>query len=262
MPSSKSKAAKPTIKAAKGAEQSGAKIGGSVMATPAPSGRLTVTIRGTRPLVLNQFPPRALASIRDTRTGEAKKKGKRTEDRVPRDEYEECAEKIDTPKGERRVWPARAFLRQMAEAAIALGLEKNVASKAGINRNIEVEGDAPGDPLWCVIEPAPGKNTGPAMREDMIRLNAGRGAPDVRWRMQYQQEWTTTLTIVIEDTTLYPPSLVLKLLKKAGWLGIADGAIKPSTKPMGWGKFEIATDPQPRYVEIQDEADEIEFVTE
>lgn len=176
---------------------------------------ITLIIKGTAPLITNQWDEKAKSMMLDSQMG--KKNAKQFKD--PEARYEATIYRLpDTTPG----FPVVAF----KAATVGAARYFDGIAMTELRRSLFFHGDGPEQLIRI--------NGVPVMREDMVRV--GRGIADIRYRAQFP-EWTTSLTITYLPSMLTLDSVVA--LVNAGGMG-GVGEWRPSKSDSGmYGTYEV-----------------------
>lgn len=190
---------------------------------------LKVTVRGTSPLVTNQFSQRAKDAIQDKQGQKAKKmRGARD----PELEFEQS--KYLLSNGECG-FPVGAIARAFQSASVDV-MPRN---KSKIARNVRFFGNGYSDEGIELIQICGAK---PKMRTDMVRLAGASRTADLRYRAGFDPGWEAEFEIQWSEEA-YTLDQMMQLINIAGQsIGICEGRPENSIS-LGWGTFRV-TDAQ------------------
>lgn len=174
--------------------------------------KVSITLRGTSPLIVHRFSEKAKKQMLDKQRGKAKA-GR--EAKNPEADYEESLYRL--PDG-RCGFPAIAFKAAAVSAANDAGIQKVLARRA-----FHIQGGE--------LVPINGE---PRMREDVVRLNGTTA--DIRHRGEFL-EWEVTLDLVFNEGVISLEQLV-NLFRIAGF-GVGVGEWRPERNGV-FGTWEIA----------------------
>lgn len=175
--------------------------------------QVSITLRGTSPLIVHRFSEKARKQMLDKQTGKAKA-GKEAKD--PQADYEASLYRL--PNG-RCGFPAIAFKAAAVSAANDAGIQKVLARRA-----FHITGGE--------LVPIKGE---PRMREDVVRLNGMKA--DIRHRGEFP-EWEVTIDVIYNKGVISLEQLV-NLFRIAGF-GVGVGEWRPERNGV-FGTWEIAT---------------------
>lgn len=194
--------------------------------------RLTLTIRGTTPLIQHKWDEKAKRQMRE------KHAGKKTKSRDVRDPEAECGAATHVTADGQYGIPAGALRAAIIGAAHKdLGIEKTLVRKALFVLCDDKENTLP-------IEAEP-----PVMREDVVRV--GQGSTDLRYRPEFSS-WSCTFTIEY-NAILLTVEAILSLLD---WAGFGVGLLEMRPEKGGeFGRFEVD-----RSMPIEDESADKEIL--
>lgn len=184
---------------------------------------LHVSIRGTAPLIVNQWTQKAKQQIIDKNMGKTRVKKDPKED--PETEFQMSRYRLDN---ERDGFPAVAF-----KAAIinAVTLFEGI-TKVAIKQALSVIGEGP-DQLVEII------SDGPTMRQDYVRF--GMSSTDIRHRASYFP-WEANLQIRYIPEIITPAS-VIALVDAGGNGGVGEWRPSaPKSLTGTFGTFEVVSD--------------------
>ena len=185
-----------------------------------------VTIIGETQLVTNKWAEKALQELRDKRTGAAKKKLRENKD--PEEVARNATHFLsDGSYG----FPANGI-----KAAVIAVAHKDIGiTKVNIKQGLFIHADDPATNLVRINTKSP-----PKTREDLVRVS--NGAPDIRWRPEFEAGWTIDLRCELDPEKLTPEILV-NLLERAGF-GVGLGEWRPHGKVGSgeWGRFRVLTE--------------------
>jgi len=207
----------------------GKKDEGVAVIKPANIVRTTLRIRGTAPLVINNFSFKARQKMMaDMATPKSAKKAK--SERPPRDYQEDFmqARHISADGWDGIACPA--FRAAMIDACRTVGL---VMTKAKMSVFVIADGfdRADGTPLVKII------GGDPERAESLVRND--NGSADIRIRPMWR-EWAANVTVEF-DADMITPESVVNLLDRAGrQVGVGEG--RPFSKNsvgQGWGTFTV-----------------------
>lgn len=202
---------------------------GVAVIKPANIVRTTLRIRGTAPLVINNFSFKARQKMMaDMATPKSAKKAK--SERPPRDYQEDFmqARHLSVEGWDGIACPA--FRAAMIDACRTVGL---VMTKAKMSVFVIPDGldKADGTPLVRIDAGAPERT------ESLVRND--NGSADIRIRPMWR-EWAANVTLEF-DADMITPESVVNLLDRAGrQVGIGEG--RPFSKNsvgQGWGTFTV-----------------------
>lgn len=202
---------------------------GIAVIKPANIVRTTLRIRGTAPLVINNFSFKARQKMMaDMATPKSAKKAK--SERPPRDYQEDFmqARHLSTEGWDGIACPA--FRAAMIDACRTVGL---VMTKAKMSVFVIPDGfdKADGTPLVRIDAGEPERT------ESLVRND--NGSADIRIRPMWR-EWAANVTLEF-DADMITPESVVNLLDRAGrQVGIGEG--RPFSKNsvgQGWGTFTV-----------------------
>lgn len=177
---------------------------------------VTVSVKGTTPLVTHAWSEKAKRTMRDKHGG---KKTKSREVRNPKAEHE--AAKYFTDDGVEGI-PAMAFKSALITAAHKdIGIEKTLVRKA-----VFLKCEDSGMVLPITYEES-------VMREDCVRV--GSGSTDLRYRPEYRG-WQFQCTLQV-DAELIKIEDLLALVDRAGF-GVGIGEMRPE-KGGEYGRFSV-----------------------
>lgn len=200
--------------------------------TPPRLQNVTLTIRGTVPLVMNRFGQKSINMIMETQQGgSVSKKGKKRE---PKD-FNKCYE--DAKHVSTDGWigiPAPAF-RNASVAACRLCGFKMTHAKLGIFVVANGVDVVDGTPLVKITKGEPRQITHPVRNSS--------GVVDIRARPMWDAGWEAEVTVRY-DADMFTANDVVNLLSRVGsQVGLLEG--RPDSKAscgVGWGLFDIVPD--------------------
>lgn len=202
---------------------------GVAVIKPANIVRTTLKIRGTSPLVINNFSAKARRMLMDNMATPKSAKKAKTE-RPPRDydsDFEQARHVCDDG------WDGiacKAFRTAMIDACRTVGL---VMTKAKMSVFVIPDGfdKSDGTPLVRIV----GDN--PERLESLVRND--NGSADIRIRPMWR-DWSANVTVEF-DADMITPDSVVNLLDRAGrQVGVGEG--RPFSKNsvgQGWGTFTV-----------------------
>lgn len=178
--------------------------------------RVTITLIGISPLVMNRFSPTAIKAIRDKQTGEAtNKRGKKKPDQL----YEES---IYRKEDGSLTFPASAL------KAVALGGVRHVEGLTIIA--------SPG--LFFIDEDSIVVEGKPEKFEAVVRNETG--VCDLRYRAKFH-EWSLTFSVDFDPNAITLAQLLHLYVQGGHRVGIGDG--RPASKKnhnFAFGRFKVA----------------------
>lgn len=190
-------------------------------------------IRGTAPYVQNKFSQKALEMMRQAQEEDSTKKSKK-----PKREPKNFQETYEQAKHiSRQGWigiPAGSIRKAMISACRIVSFKMTLAK---LSVFVESDGfDATdGTPLIKITHGEP--------HVLEARVLVGIGQADIRWRPQWDEDWTATVRIRF-DADQFSIEDVTNLLSRVGLqVGLGEG--RPDSKNsagMGWGTFEIVNE--------------------
>ncbi len=190
---------------------------------------LSITVMGTRPLIVHRFSEKARKSIVDPPARGAVRE--KRDQAFQRREFEASMYRF---KDGGHGFPAVAFKAAIVNAAEAFPKLHMTTLKKWIYVSGEtIDGSAD---LVRLRGPEP------KQREDYVRLKSGmKTTTDVHWRAEYWP-WKTDL-VVTYPGMMFPKESILALVDAAGFGGVGEWRpSSPESKTGSYGTFEVSED--------------------
>lgn len=207
------------------AAPTGADIREEVKILPLERARIKLRVRGTTPLVMNNWSEKSLKMMEDKQGGECVTKGAKR----PKDCYEAAFYFIATKKGQpkRYGFPAVAFKCAMVSACSFVDGVTKVLARGALFVIAQVAG---------MVE-INGTLTDHGGTFNRMPVRNASGVADLRYRPMFDAGWTADLEIEFDPSNL-KPGQVVNMLNRGGFhIGIGEG--RPEKRDMGWGRFEV-----------------------